>query len=51
MKFGASIFFMAPPNRIVGIKKGVPDDSSDPKMSHGLIRINALSLVTSVFEI
>jgi hypothetical protein len=41
---------MAPPKRIVGIKKGVPDDSSDSKMSHGLIRVNAGSLVKSVFD-
>ena len=41
---------MAPPKRIVGIKKGVPDDSSDPKSSHGLIRVNASSLVKSVFD-
>jgi hypothetical protein len=50
IKFGASIFYMAPPKRIVGIKKGVPDDSSDAKMSHGLIRVNAGSLVKSVFD-
>jgi hypothetical protein len=50
IKFGASIFYMAPLKRIVGIKKGVPDDSSDAKLSHGLIRVNAGSLVNSVFD-
>ena len=41
---------MAPPKRIVGIKRGVLDDSFDPKMSHGLIRVNAVSLVESYFK-
>jgi len=41
---------MAPPKRIVGIKKGVPDDSSDAKLSHGLIRVSASSLVKSIFD-
>jgi hypothetical protein len=41
---------MAPPKRIVGIKKGILDDSFDSKKSHGLIRVNAASLVESYFK-
>jgi len=50
IKFGASIFYMTPPKRIVGVKRGVPDDSSDPKLSHGLIRVSAKALVKSPFD-
>jgi hypothetical protein len=47
LKFGASIFYMAPPKRIIGIKRGFLVDSSDSEMSHGLIRVYAGSLVES----
>ena len=39
IKLGALIFYMAPPKRIVGIKRGVLDDSFDSNKSHGLIRV------------